>query len=251
MDAKLDFVTLSSRVYDVVRRRILRGALQPGQPLSPRRLAVELHMSVVPVNEALQRLEVEGLLESRPRAGTRVRIPSEEAVRGHYVIREALEVQAAMRVAALATTSQLEGLTSLARQLDTLGSGADARTYGALHQSFHRRVATYSRCKALVQAIDRTHALATLWLCRPSPGGSRHQELADALASRDQATAAEAMRQHIAAGLQKSLEGLEPYFNAATGSRPFTRGRRRARRGGVVIRDGHPTDRLSSYRARG
>ncbi len=230
MDAKSDSATLSSKVYGVVRRRILRGSLQPGQPLSRRRLAVELRMSIVPVNEALQRLEVEGLLESRPRAGTRVRIPSEEAVRGHCVVREALEVQAAVRVASLATTSQLKGLTSLARQLDALGSEAEPRTYATLHHGFHRRIATYSRCKALVEAIDRSHALATLWLCRPSPGGSRHQELADALASRDQTTAAEAMRQHVAAGLQKSLEGLEPYFISETGSRSFTRGRRRARR---------------------
>ena len=44
---------------------------------------------------ALLGLESEGLLESRPRAGTRVRIPSPEDVRGHYVVREALEVQAA------------------------------------------------------------------------------------------------------------------------------------------------------------
>ncbi|HLG59230.1 MAG TPA: GntR family transcriptional regulator [Vicinamibacterales bacterium] len=230
MDAKSDSATLSSKVYAVVRRRILRGFLQPGQPLSRRRLAVELKMSIVPVNEALQRLEVEGLLESRPRAGTRVRIPSEEAVRGHYVVREALEVQAAVRAADFATTSQLAGLTSLARELDALGSEAEPRSYATLHHGFHRRIATYSRCKALVEAIDLSNALAALWLCRPSPGGSRHQELADALSSRDQTTAAEAMRQHITAGLQKSLEGLEPYFTSGTGSRSFTRGRRRVRR---------------------
>jgi len=230
MDAKSDSATLSSKVYAVVRRRILRGFLQPGQPLSRRRLAVELKMSIVPVNEALQRLEVEGLLESRPRAGTRVRIPSEEAVRGHYVVREALEVQAAVRAADFATTSQLAGLTSLARELDALGSEAEPRTYATLHYGFHRRIATYSRCKALVEAIDRSNALAALWLCRPSSGGNRHQELAEALSSRDQTAAAEAMRQHIAAGLQKSLEGLEPYFTSGTDSRSFTRGRRRVRR---------------------
>ena len=57
-------------------------------------------MSFLPVSEALLRLEIEGLLESRPRAGTRVRIPSPEDVQGHYVVREALEVQAAHAIRA-------------------------------------------------------------------------------------------------------------------------------------------------------
>ena len=57
------------------------------------------------MSEALLRLEFEGLLESRPRAGTRVRIPSPEDVKGHYVVREALEVQAAMRFARAATAA--------------------------------------------------------------------------------------------------------------------------------------------------
>jgi DNA-binding GntR family transcriptional regulator len=38
-------------------------------------------MSVIPVSEALQRLEADRLVEIPPRAGTRVRIPSEREVR--------------------------------------------------------------------------------------------------------------------------------------------------------------------------
>src|ERR1044071_8741673 len=87
--------TLSDEAYDVVRERILRGALPMGYVVSRRQIAAELGMSFLPVSEALQRLEAEGYLESRARAGTRVRIPSAEDVRGHYVVREALETQAA------------------------------------------------------------------------------------------------------------------------------------------------------------
>ena len=86
--------SLASEAYSVVRQRILRGDISLGQVISRRKLAAELSMSFLPVSEALLRLEIEGLLESRPRAGTRVRIPSPEDVQGHYVVREALEVQA-------------------------------------------------------------------------------------------------------------------------------------------------------------
>ena len=87
--------SLAAEAYAFVRHRILRGELSMGQVISRRKVAAELGMSFLPVSEALLRLEFEGLLESRPRAGTRVRIPSREDVRGHYIVREALEAQAA------------------------------------------------------------------------------------------------------------------------------------------------------------
>src|ERR1051326_6022803 len=95
--------SLAAEAYNVVRQRIVHGDLALGQVISRRKLAAELSMSFLPVSEALLRLEFEGLLESRPRAGTRVRIPSREDVRGHYIVREALEVQSAMLFAVGAT----------------------------------------------------------------------------------------------------------------------------------------------------
>src|SRR6201989_1356602 len=86
---------LAGEAYVTVRERILRGELAIGQVVSRRKLAAELGMSFLPVSEALLRLENEGLLESRPRAGTRVRMPSREDVEGQYIVREALEVKSA------------------------------------------------------------------------------------------------------------------------------------------------------------
>src|SRR5947209_20300717 len=74
--------SLAGEAYEFVKQRILRGELPMGQVISRRKIAAELGMSFLPVSEALLRLEFEGLLESRPRAGTRVRIPSREDVRG-------------------------------------------------------------------------------------------------------------------------------------------------------------------------
>ena len=81
--------SLATEAYEFVKHRILHGELPMGQVISRRKIAAELGMSFLPVSEALLRLEFEGLLESRPRAGTRVRIPSRDDVRGHYIVREA------------------------------------------------------------------------------------------------------------------------------------------------------------------
>jgi DNA-binding GntR family transcriptional regulator len=141
MSDGLDAATLASKVYESVRRGILSGDLPPGQPMSRRRIATELHTSPLPVASAFQRLEVEGLLESRPRAGTRVRALSLEEIRGHFVVREALESQAAIRVATMAADNELAHLATLARELDEPATRSDARLYATAHRAFHVQIA--------------------------------------------------------------------------------------------------------------
>src|SRR6202051_2201979 len=175
--------SLSGEAYVIVRERILRGELAIGQVISRRKLAAELGMSLLPVSEALLRLEHEGLLESRPRAGTRVRVPTREDVMGHYVVREALEVQAAMLFAAVANPEKRSELLKLAERVDALSVQSDGNRfiYLSLHEKLHRRIAESARCPALCDAIDQTSALASTWLCavrvpttdRPA---QRHQE---------------------------------------------------------------------------
>src|SRR6476620_11010785 len=112
--------TLANAAYGIVRRRLLRGQLSLGQAVSRRKLAAELGMSFLPVSEALIRLENEGLLESRPRSGTRVKVPTRQDVEGHYIVREALEVQAAMLFAERAERDERSELLKLAKRVDSL-----------------------------------------------------------------------------------------------------------------------------------
>ena len=209
--------SLASEAYSVVRQRILRGDIVLGQVISRRKLAAELSMSFLPVSEALLRLEIEGLLESRPRAGTRVRIPSPEDVQGHYVVREALEVQAAMRFARVATPGERAELKKLAIRVDQLSMQLDRPLYQTVHQKLHARIAQCARCPALLDAIEKTHALASIWFCvmrRPKPDDSptRHQELAEAVCSGDPMRAAEEVRRHLEVAVEHSMEVLQPYF---------------------------------------
>ena len=138
-----EIVSLAGEAYVTLRERILRGELAIGKVISRRKIAAELGMSMLPVSEALQRLEFEGLLESRPRAGTRVKVPTEQDVRGHYVVREALEVQAAKLFATVATASERTELQRLAARVDALSNQpeGDRFLYLTLHEKLHRRIA--------------------------------------------------------------------------------------------------------------
>ncbi|HJZ82550.1 MAG TPA: GntR family transcriptional regulator [Pyrinomonadaceae bacterium] len=211
--------SLASEAYLLVRERILRGALPIGKVISRRKLAHELGVSLLPVSEAFQRLEFDGLLESRARAGTRVRVPTEQDVRGHYVVREALEVESARLFAEAATARERAELRKLAARVDRLSAqpNGDRVLYLSLHEKLHRRIAECARCPALSEAIEKNHVMASTWLCVPrsAPADSpprRHQDLIKVLTSSDAHAAGEAMREHVIRGLQNTLQRLEPYF---------------------------------------
>src|SRR5260370_32233567 len=95
---RLEASDLAGEAYVIIRERILRGEISIGQVISRRKIAAELGLSFLPVSEAFLRLEFERLLETRPRPGTPVRIPSRQDVRGHYLVRAALEAEAARLV---------------------------------------------------------------------------------------------------------------------------------------------------------
>src|ERR1051326_3558570 len=158
--------SLAAEAYEFVKQRILQGQLPMGHVISRRKIAAELGMSFLPVSEALLRLEFEGLLESRPRAGTRVRIPSRDDVRGHYTVREALEVQAAMLFASVATPEDRAELQKFAARVDAM-SVSEQSLYLPAHEKLHRKIAEGARCAALSLAIEKTRALASTWFCIP------------------------------------------------------------------------------------
>ena len=203
--------SLSETAYTHVRERILSGVYPLGFPLSRRRLAEELGVSLVPVAEALNQLEVEGLVESQPRAGTRVRIPSVEEIRGHYLVREALESQAARLFAQMAGPAEKRELRRLAVALDALsarllkpGPEREKRIaqYEKEHMAFHLRIAECSHSRELMEAIERSRVLVFNWLVQIAvavePLPTRwHRDLAEVLCAGDSLRADEAIRGHV------------------------------------------------------
>lgn len=198
---------------------ILRGELPPGTSIARRPLAEKLGMSFLPVSEALQRLEYEGLVESWPRVGTRVRIPTLQDVRGNYTIREALESQAARLFCEKASSAERQEMEKMAALVDAeqQDSSVDFFDFFSLHERFHRRLAECSGCPALVEAIERTNTLIRTWQYaaisdyRDMPP-RYHQELIRALMSGGPEDADRAMRAHVRHGMDEVLQRMERYL---------------------------------------
>lgn len=219
-------VSLVERAYQLTLDQILRGTLPLGAVVSRRSLAEQFGMSFIPVTGALQRLERDGLLESRPRAGTRVKIPTAEEARGRFEIREALECQSARLCAERSTLQERLDLKRSAEHLDTLfarpvSEDMDKDLIFAVqrvHTDLHMKIATYARSEALREALENYHVLIFNWLFNTaagphSPPDRFHQELVDVIIAGDPQKAESAMRSHVRFGLDNVLGAIQPSNN--------------------------------------
>jgi DNA-binding GntR family transcriptional regulator len=214
--------TLAQRAYYAIREQLLRGQLRLGSSISSRRMAETLGMSHLPVSQAMRRLEGEGFLESRPRAGTRVRIPTEQNVRQRYEVREALESQVARLFAVRATASQRRELRKMADQLDALFSRSaasdtdDAFRFAVhgYHFDLHMKIAVYADCEALRELIERNQILVFNWMYdvaadRRALPPAFHGDLVEVLVAGDPVAADQAMRMHIRYGVEDCVRNIQ------------------------------------------
>jgi len=231
--------SLSGQAYRAIREVILRGQLRPGMPLSRRRLAQELGMNVLPVTDARRRHEADGLVESRARAGTRVRVPSDADTQALYELREALESRSARLFAQKATPAERRELTRLAGRVDALFNRLHARgddpafrfKVHSHHVQLHMFIAEHARSRLLTEMIERNHVLILNWLfdvsARRSPlPPDFHAQLVEALLSGDPEAASTAMRGHVRYGLAE----IKGNFDALAASEWRERKRSRADR---------------------
>ncbi len=106
---RVDRIPIRRVVADELRRRVVLGAVRPGQRLIETDLAREFGVSQTPVREALFGLEVDGFLTSRPGCGFAVAELSIEEVKETFPILGSLEAMA-LRSAGIPDIEQMQEL---------------------------------------------------------------------------------------------------------------------------------------------
>lgn len=223
-DAPAD--TLTQRVYETLRDEIIEGQLEPGVRLVRKKLAERLGVSPMPVTEALYMLEVDGLVESRPLYGCRIRPLTLADLENGLVLREAIECQAARICAERASEADLARLDKLARQLDGAVANADphSKLGMRLHLDFHLGIAAAGGYHSLGDELQRVWFRRYMYLnwisatvVAPVPA-NWHQQLMQGIRSRDEERADQAMRNHVRHGQERSQQALEYYLEQRAGS---------------------------------
>jgi DNA-binding GntR family transcriptional regulator len=129
--------TISSMAQERIRAAILDGILQPGSRIDQNQLALDLNTSLVPVREALKKLESEGFVQIVPRRGAFVTDASTKDMEDLYFARSILEGQAGYHGAPNLTDDMLVQLDNLHM---LMGRALESHDYGAfttMNRQFH------------------------------------------------------------------------------------------------------------------
>ncbi len=205
--------SLGQRVYLTLRQAILSLHYRPGEILRKPEICEALDVSRSPVADAVARLQAEGLVDVVPQAGTFVARFSMQDIREGAFLREAIEVAAIERVAAIVTDDQLQTLQRNLLAQAALVADHDIPGFYALDAAMHELLLSFTGFPRLKQVSQTAwaHVNRARRLILPVPGRvqatlAEHQAICAAVEARDPAAARDAVRSH----LRQLITYLEP-----------------------------------------
>ena len=134
--ARIENVPLRVSVADIIRQAIINGTMKPGTPVVEMALAEQLNVSRAPVREAIQILEADGLIESEPYKGKRVKPLSVKEVEELYSLREQFEAFAIRRI--VESNADVSELRTHSDAMFAAAENGDLAALNVADEAFHR-----------------------------------------------------------------------------------------------------------------
>ena len=206
---------LSERVYEQMRRDILRCVLQPGEQLTEAELAERYGLGKAPVRTALTRLRHDGLVQSTPRRGWAVTPITLRDARELFQIRLILEPQVARLAAGRIDEERLRRLDDLVQRGYRPGDPDSQAAFLEANREFHLAIAEASGNARLIRMVnscmEEVGRLLHIGLATDDYGDKyqhEHRELIQALIAGDEAAAESIAYASIQGGEQMVLQAL-------------------------------------------
>lgn len=199
------------QVTEYLRDAIVRGELPVGKRLVEEHLAEQFGVSRGPVRDALRRLEIEGLVESRG-IGTYVIGITETDIDELYSLRQAVECLAVDLAMERTADSGWGEMTALVGVLEKAADSHDREAFAAADIQFH----------SLIYALSGHRRLSDIWhqyapilttLLRTTifvdvdlhESAAKHRLLLELMTSGDQMAVAAELRDHLEGSHQRML----------------------------------------------
>jgi len=196
--------SLTAQVYKQLKEKIITLHFLPGQYLNEGALCTMLGVGRTPVHQALQRLELERLVEIMPRKGVIVQPDSISEILRILDSRVTIEAELARNAAERATPEEAEALKTLARRGYGNGQPTDIDTFITGDRAFHEKFARMAGNLVLSDFARSLHERSIrywylhLWQTMDTKATIRqHTAIADMIAKGDGVGAAKAVRDHV------------------------------------------------------
>jgi len=197
MPPGLSYRSKTDLVADALKEMMQSGELAPGATLRQRDVAEQLGVSPTPVREAFRRLEAEGFIVTEAHRAAVVVRSANNRLYENAVIRASLEGLGARLAAERIQDDDLRELESINEQL---ANAPDHQAALVLNRRFHFRIYEITESPVLLAQLN------LLWRTlgdgpptdRPlSESVAHHQDIIDALRTRDGGRAEAATGHHI------------------------------------------------------
>lgn len=196
--------TKATVAADVIRTAILSGDLAPGEELTVLGLAQRFGLTLMPLREALSRLDDEGLIEMEAHRSARVADLSREKLQEEYFIRSVLESAAAAQATLHLDAGALAELEDLLHRMDSARDAHRPADFWELTRQYHDRIYAAAPSALMRKEVARLRARTRRYLQLFSsdqalmPEAQReHWEIFRAIKKRDPASVERLVREHI------------------------------------------------------
>ena len=195
---------LHEAIFQKLRLLLVEGKIAPGSKLNERELAESLHVSRTPIREAIRRLAADGLVELITNRGAiALQLSLEDVIHTFDVIAnlEGFSGELAANNITNTTLSELEAL-----QYEMMASYArrDLSSYYKLNLRIHHLINQAANNPVLTQLFSQVNARIEALRFRSNQDGVKwekaveeHQEMLDALKTRDSVRMRKIMIQHV------------------------------------------------------
>lgn len=200
---------LRLRIAAVIRDAILNGDLEPGTQLTELGIAEQFDVSRAPVREAIRILAKEGLIETEPYRGSRVKSIDRRDVEEVYSLRRVHESFAIERIVDGRTAEDLRPLTEICDRMRAHAAQRDMRAVSLEDERFHRtliELADHGLLLAIWNELSlrvrQIMSLRNLQIEDPDRLADNHEAIVEALAAKDLDGALRLVRVHVTEGAQ-------------------------------------------------
>ena len=199
------FRTKQEFVYRTLRDAIMRCELAPGQRLVIDDLARQLEVSAIPVREAIQTLQSEGLVQTVPHVGASVSPISRESIDEVFTVMEGLEIVATREAASRLRPDDAAELQAMLGAMDEALGGGAYEKWSELNSRFHLAISAITGMSLLRDMTQRVlgqwdrvrrHYFEGVLVPRADTAQREHHELVAAMQARDLARLETIVRTH-------------------------------------------------------
>ncbi|WP_257215751.1 GntR family transcriptional regulator [Fredinandcohnia onubensis] len=208
----MESLLAKDKIASILRNEIIKGNIKPGQKLLEKELCEQLGVSRTPLREAIRNLEVEGLIESIPNKGSRVRTMTIQDIKNVYELRIELEALATKKSVPYLIKEDLDSLFSIQEMLKTATKKATWGEVSELNKKFHNILVSKGDNNLLLSTIDQLHKVSVVISVSnfSIPGRSwnvidEHSKVIEAVKEKDAELASILMRNHLEAARDSLL----------------------------------------------